>query len=157
MIAWIVSVSFIEEVLFRGFLQSIFVKRFAKNRATLIFSILAASLVFGLTHLVQYDLGFYGELAQIFYAFFIAFLFGAIILITRKIWPVIVLHTLINITAVLYTFSSEYTLVNDKTYETPIQFFWEQTLLFLPCFIYGFYLLWNLKEKELRDILSLKE
>lgn len=158
LISWVVSVSFVEEFLFRGFLQSIFIKKFTHNKTTLIYSILGASMVFGLSHLITYDLGFYLELAQVLYAFFLAFLFGAFIVITRKIWPSIVLHALVDIPAVLDVFSSEYSFLRPNFYDsTSIQDFLEPTLIILPCFLYGMYLLLKLKDEEVQEILSLKE
>ena len=155
---WIISVSFVEELVFRGLLQSVIIKKFARNKITLISSVFIASVIFGAFHLIDFDLGFYNELSQLFYAMFLGVLFGVFILITRKIWPVILIHTLINIPSVLGIFQSDIVVLSqDISFDNSQPkdlYYW--TLLHLPCFIYGIYLLVKLEPQEVEEIIDRK-
>ena len=155
LIFWVFSIAFLEELMFRSFLQSVLIKKIAKNKKSLILCVLASSIIFGLSHLIKYNQGYYGEMAQVLYSFFIGFLMGTLLLLTRKIWPSILIHFLINIPSVLEIFVTEKSLLtkNGSNY-TDVNDFIYLVVLTLPCFIYGMYFLIKLSQKEVNELIS---
>lgn len=139
---WTISIGFSEELMFRGFLQSIFIQKFTTNKTSLILCVLLAAIIFGLMHLVNYSYGFYGETVQVLYSIFFGILFGATLLLTRKIWPIILTHMLIDFFGVIDIF--ERTEVN-LNYKISANYNSDDFLylffLALPCLIYGTHLL----------------
>lgn len=153
-IYWTFSIGFIEELLFRALLQSSLIKKFKKNKISLVKSIIIQSLIFAAMHLIKLNSGFYGELSQFLYSFFIGFMFGVLLIITKRIWPLILLHMLIDLFAMIPLFESEITLLETMNSKTTVKEFYYQFFLLLPYFIYGLYLL---KEYSFKDILHFKE
>ncbi len=96
LIVYAISIGFAEELSIRGFLQSYFIKRFGTTKKAIVQSIFAAALFFGLIHLLNFDKGIYGELSQVGFALFIGLMFGALLVITKRIYPLIILHSIID-------------------------------------------------------------
>lgn len=96
LIVYSISIGFAEELSIRGFLQSYFIKRFGTTKKAIVQSIFAAALFFGLIHLLNFDKGIYGELSQVCFALFIGLMFGALLVITKRIYPLIILHSIID-------------------------------------------------------------
>ena len=96
LIVYSISIGVAEELSIRGFLQSYFIKNFGTSKKAIVQSIFAAALFFGLIHLLNFDKGIYGELSQVFFALFIGLLFGVLLVITKRIYPLIILHTIID-------------------------------------------------------------
>jgi len=94
-------------------------------------------------------------MAQVLYSFFIGFLLWTLLLLTRKIWPSILIHFLINIPSVLEIFVTEKSLLtkNGSNY-TDVNDFIYLVVLTLPCFIYGMYFLIKLSQKEVNELIS---
>ncbi|MBB6523045.1 CPBP family intramembrane glutamic endopeptidase [Pseudoteredinibacter isoporae] len=95
-VVYCLSIGFAEELSIRGFLQSHFIKHFGKSKKGILLSVLAASLFFGVIHLIKFDSGLYGEFAQLFYATFIGLMFGILLVVTKRIYPLIIVHALID-------------------------------------------------------------
>lgn len=92
------SVGFVEEFIFRGILQSVFLKKFIHHKNGIYISVLLPALLFGLLHLLNLDTSnIAASLSQVVYAFFIGSAFGAILLKTNKLIPLAILHGLIDI------------------------------------------------------------
>ena len=91
-------VGFAEEYLFRGLLLSLFLKKYGTRQNGVFLSILITSIFFGLFHLINLvkndNVG--QVLVQVFYAMFIGFFFGALLLKTNKLIPIAITHGLIN-------------------------------------------------------------
>lgn len=79
-----------EEVIFRGFLMHYLVFWFGHTPADILAAAFVSSLLFAYLH------GYQGWPAMV-KIFFLAILFAAIFIVTRSLWPVIFLHTLIDI------------------------------------------------------------
>jgi membrane protease YdiL (CAAX protease family) len=91
------SVGFVEEFVFRGFLQAVFLKHFMHRKGGILIGLFVPALLFGLLHLANLDLSnMAGTVAQVIYAFFIGFSFGVILLRTNKLIPLAIIHGLIN-------------------------------------------------------------
>lgn len=91
------SIGFSEELSLRGFLQSYLVKHSGQKKQDLLYAVLIAAVIFGLLHFIAFDKGLYGELGQFFYASFIAFCFGMLLLVTKRLYPLILGHALIDV------------------------------------------------------------
>lgn len=149
-IVWVLSVGFSEEFMLRGFVQSLLLKFYATSKKKLVFCVIGAAIIFGLLHLVKFDKGLYGELTQVAYATFIGTMFGALLLRTHKIWPLVMLHALIDFSGNLEKFQTTETTVyiganGTATLEDSLVI----VLLLLPCFIYGLILL---RKVEVKDV-----
>ena len=105
-----------EEFLCRGWLQNEFIERYSENRKNVITSIVLASLVFGLMHLLNVtSQTLYETILQIINAASIGVLLGSIYYKTKNIWSVIFLHSIYDFAL----FMGEINLVKECTYNTP--------------------------------------
>ncbi|MCZ4318383.1 CPBP family intramembrane metalloprotease [Aequorivita viscosa] len=91
-------VGFAEEYLFRGLLQSLFLKKYGLRKNGILISILLSSVLFGLFHLLNLtrndNVG--QVLIQVIFAIFIGFFFGVMVLKTNRLNPLAITHGLIN-------------------------------------------------------------
>ena len=90
------SVGMVEELSFRGIIQNLFIDFFGKKRKGIIKSIVLSALLFALIHLINFNKGLWGEIAQFSYALFIGLSFGVVLFITKRIYPLIIIHGLID-------------------------------------------------------------
>lgn len=97
-IIYCISIGFAEELSIRGYLQSHLVTHLDGTRRGTIISVFASSLFFGLIHLLSFDKGIYGEISQVFYATFIGVMFGTLLVITRRLYPLIIIHAIVDFT-----------------------------------------------------------
>lgn len=150
-ILYCISVGISEELSIRGFLQSFLIQN-SKGVSNHIFkSICIASLVFGLLHLFKFDKGVYGEIGQVFFATFIGFCFGVLLVIVKRLYPLIIAHSLIDMAADFDAIAKPVTPIVDKP-----QSFIEASLivlLVLPIFIYGIILF----KKNVKSLKNLNE
>lgn len=92
------TVGFAEEFLFRGLLQSLFLKKYSSHKNGILLGTLIPAIIFGLFHLINLinNDDVLAVLTQVVFASFIGFFFGVLVLKTNKIIPVAVTHGLIN-------------------------------------------------------------
>ncbi len=92
------TVGFAEEFLFRGLLQSVFLKKYHASKNGILISLLFSAFIFGLFHLINLTKNdnVPAVFIQAVYATFIGFFFGILVLRTNKIIPVAITHGLIN-------------------------------------------------------------
>ncbi|MFT6334117.1 MAG: membrane protease YdiL (CAAX protease family) [Saprospiraceae bacterium] len=92
------SVGFVEEFIFRGILQSVFLKKYGHKKSGILLSIFFPAALFGGLHLLTLDMSnIAASIGQVVYAFFIGAAFGAILLKTNKLIPLAILHGIIDI------------------------------------------------------------
>ncbi len=113
-------IGFSEEVIFRGYVQSALIQRFRGKRGGIVFAVLLSSAVFGMMHLVNgvgdIDVGpgftvelemtaqsWANALVQAVYATLFGILFGAVLLKSNKLWPLILMHALVDFPSSLQT------------------------------------------------------
>jgi uncharacterized protein len=91
------SSGFVEEVVFRGLMLRAFLPRGAWT------AVITTSAVFGLTHALNVFAGYTPlyALLQVAYALAIGFCFGAMVVKSRLLWPLIIVHGLGNFAAFL--------------------------------------------------------
>jgi membrane protease YdiL (CAAX protease family) len=115
------------------------IKRFGKTKRNIILSVFASALFFGFIHLIKFDKGIYGELSQVFFATFIGVMFGFLLVITKRIYPLIIIHAIIDFVAKL---DATGVPIKQKIAEpTSVENAILTTLLVLPCLIYGIFLM----------------
>ncbi|SEK31523.1 hypothetical protein SAMN04487910_0231 [Aquimarina amphilecti] len=133
------SIGFAEELSLRGFLQSYLIKHLGSTKKNIILSVLISSLFFGLLHIINFDNGFYGELSQIIYATFIGVMFGTLLVVTKRIYPLIIIHAIIDFVGDFETIGLpvKKTVSESGSLENAILI----TLLISPCLLYGIFLM----------------
>jgi len=133
------SIGFAEELSIRGFMQSHLINYFGQTKKSIVISIFIASAFFGVIHLINFDKGFYGEMSQVCFATFIGVMFGVLLVITKRIYPLILVHTIIDFVADLDTVGMPITekISDPTTLETAIII----TLLAFPCLLYAVFLM----------------
>ncbi len=111
-----VFIGIAEEFLCRGWLQNEFIERFSDDKKSVIKSIMLASLVFGVMHIIN-ALGqsLFETILQIINAVSLGMLLGSIYYKSKNIWSVIFLHAFYDFSI----FLGEMNLVKDCTYGTP--------------------------------------
>lgn len=93
------SVGFVEEILFRGVIMTLLVKKWGSTRKGIYLAVITSSLLFSILHFVNFLAGRYTLLAvftQIGFALFFGVFFGACMLRNNSIWPVIFTHALFD-------------------------------------------------------------
>ena len=137
-----ISVGFVEEVLFRGVMLPLMLRKWGNSRKGIYWTVIFSSAVFGLVHLFNLMMGrrtLMGTIPQIVYAIFFGVYFAACFLRNNSIWPVIFTHALFdacgNFTEI--ALNSDFGVKIDATWQS----FGFTVLFTLPLFIYGLILL----------------
>ncbi|TVZ56668.1 hypothetical protein OD91_1964 [Lutibacter sp. Hel_I_33_5] len=133
------SIGISEELSIRSVLLPLISKYFGNDRKAQIKAVLISSLIFGLLHLIKFDKGLYGEISQVFFATFIGLMFGYLLLVIKRIYPLIIIHAIIDFAAKLDAINKPvkkfvYDLMDLESAILTI-------VLTLPCLIYGIYIL----------------
>ena len=120
-------VGFVEEVVFRGFLQTAMAKTNVKS------AIIVSALTFGAGHIVNLLTGHGAAetFAQIIYAAAIGFAFAVVCHFGGSLWPCVITHSLIDITSV---FSNNEGLSSNS-------FSIAHVVIIALCLAYGFYVI----------------
>ena len=146
------SVGFIEEILFRGLILPLMLKKWGSSRGGIYLSVLLSSSIFGLLHLINFFMGRYtllSTLAQITFGTFFGVFFAACFLRTRSIWPVIFTHALFDLCGNL----NEITLNSHfgKVQETTLQGALVVVAVTLPLLLYGLFILRKVEPNHVMD------
>ncbi|MFK8059888.1 MAG: CPBP family intramembrane glutamic endopeptidase [Polaribacter sp.] len=139
LVIYCLSIGFSEELSLRSVLLPLFSKYFGDNKKAQIKAVFISALLFGFLHLIKFDKGIYGEISQVFFATFIGVLFGAVLLVTKRIYPLIIIHAIVDFTAKLDTINMpvKENVANPMGLESAFL----TILLTLPCLIYGIYIM----------------
>jgi len=103
-----ISVGFLEEIVFRSLIQGSFMN---KKKYGVYMSVFISALIFAFAHIIniQYDyISISSVASQIFAAFCLGSLFGAILIRTKNIYPIILIHSAISFFSLLGTLFPEY-------------------------------------------------
>lgn len=133
------SIGFSEELSLRSVLLPLFIKHFGNDKKSVVKAIVIAAVVFGLLHLIKFDKGIYGELSQLCFATFIGVLFGALLITTKRIYPLIIIHSLIDFAAKIDTIGIPFQAKTAS--ETEISGAIFSVIFTLPCLLYGIYIM----------------
>jgi membrane protease YdiL (CAAX protease family) len=139
LVIYCLSIGFSEELSIRSVLLPLLSKYFGNDRKAKIKAIFISAFIFGLLHLFKFDKGLYGEISQVLYASFIGVMFGAVLLVIKRVYPLIVIHAIIDFAAKIDTINIpvKENVANSMDMESALF----TILLTLPCLIYGFYLI----------------
>ncbi|MEQ8302028.1 MAG: CPBP family intramembrane glutamic endopeptidase [Cyclobacteriaceae bacterium] len=150
------AVGFAEEFLFRGILQSLFLKKFITRKGGLLIGIFIPALLFGLFHFVNFIKS--GEIApvliQVIFASFIGFFFGVLVIKTNKLIPLAFTHGLINFFLSLQTLPGLQSKISDALPDqggasiAPL-------ILFLPLLIIAFFVFRTINKVEVDEKLKI--
>lgn len=134
-----ISIGISEELSLRSVILPLFSKYFGNNKKAQIKAVFTTALLFGLLHLIKFDKGIYGEVSQVFFASFIGVMFGAILLAMKRIYPLIILHAIVDFVAKLDSVGKpiKEVITNPMDLESALL----SILLTVPCLIYGIYVL----------------
>ena len=135
------SVGMVEELSFRGIIQNTFIEFFGKERKGIIKSIVLSALLFSLIHLINFNKGLWGEMAQFSYALFIGLSFGVVLFITKRIYPLIIIHGLIDFASGIDRMGISSYTIEPSTPENSILVI----LLLSPYLFYAIYLFKKIK------------
>lgn len=143
------TVGFAEEFIFRGILQPVFIKKFIGQKNGLFLGVLFPSLFFGLMHL--FNLGNNENIpqviGQVFYAIFIGFFFGVLVLKTNKLIPLAITHGLVN-----FFFSINQLpgikRIEEEMSDASMSSALGPILIFLPLFIIALIVLRKIKKED---------
>ncbi len=143
------TVGFAEEFLFRGLLQSLFLKKYISQKNGILISTLIPAIVFGLFHLINLinNEDVFAVLIQVVFATFIGFFFGVLVLKTNKILPVAVTHGLINFFFSIAFLPSLKVIEDSGASIAPI-------IITLPLFIIGLFVLKKIKKEDVMKKLN---
>lgn len=150
------AVGFGEEFMFRGLLQSLFLKTYIKHGRGLFLGVFIPALFFGLFHLVNLinSQEVLPVLIQVVFATFIGFFFGVLVLKTNKLIPLAITHGLINFFLSLQTLPSlNDTSINNASNEG-IGAALGPLILFLPLFIIGLFIIKKMSKESTQEKLN---
>jgi hypothetical protein len=146
------AVGFAEELIFRGVLQSFFLKKFLHRKSGLFLGTFIPAVVFGLFHLINILKG--GPLLPVFiqvvFATFIGFFFGVVLLKTNKLIPLAIAHALINFSFSLQSLPNLKNQMPQDAANASIA----PIIIFLPLFIIALFLLKKIDKNEVGEKLA---
>ena len=139
LLVYCISIGFSEELALRAVLQTYIIRYFGGTKRGISYGVFGAALFFALLHLIKFDRGLYGEIAQMLFAFFIGTMFGVLLIVTKKLYPLIIIHALIDFVAKLDNVGTP--VATGAAEPTSLINSIAAVLITLPCFIYALFLL----------------
>lgn len=140
------AVGFVEEILFRGVILTLLVQKWGRTRRGIYLAVIVSSVLFSLLHIINFIMGRYTLLAvltQTGFALFFGVFFGACLLRTNSIWPIIFTHALFDACGNLE--DNSVGAVFTRAHTTNPQGAITALLLTLPLLFYGLIILRKVK------------
>jgi len=144
LLAYCLSIGFVEEISMRGFVQNELIAFFGDEKPAILKSILISATLFAVLHLLNFDKGLFGEIAQVGYALFIGLAFGATLYLTKRIYPLILVHAFIDFFSKIEAVGSVEPTVGQQTAQGSITII----VLLSPYLFYAFYLFTKIKTQK---------
>ena len=142
------SVGFVEEFVFRGILQAVFLKKYIHHKNGIYISIFLPAFLFGALHLLNLDMNnIAASISQAIYAFFIGAAFGAIVLKTNKLVPLALLHGVIDIVFSLHVLTDT-NAIPGKLPPQDINSAISAVVIVLPLFIAGLFIIRRIPKQQ---------
>ena len=141
-----ISVGLFEEIVCRGAMLTIILRKYGINRKGVYLSVLITSLLFGSAHIINFIMGRFSllsVLSQIIYATFFGTFFSACLLRSRSIWPIVLSHALFDLCGNLTDLPVNGTY--GSLYQAGFSEAMVSVVLLLPLFLYGLFLLRKVK------------
>lgn len=129
-------VGFVEETLFRGIILYALVRVWGRSKRGIIVSVIVQAALFGVLHVLQVITGssLTTALMVMLNSFLSAIWWGVMVLQWRSLWPVILFHSLSNISVLVKGIASAYI-------EPAVAAYGRATLLEMPLVVLGIWLL----------------
>ncbi|GAP13387.1 CAAX protease self-immunity [Longilinea arvoryzae] len=137
------STGFFEEILFRGLILNLFLRKWGTTRGGTYLAVVVSSSIFGIAHLINLVMGrrtLLSTLPQIAYGTFFGIFFAACFLRNKSIWPVIFCHALFDMCGNFQDIAVG-SLTFGKIEETSPEAALVTIAIMLPLMLYGFFLL----------------
>jgi len=137
------STGLFEELLCRGVVLIVMLHKWGDSKKGIYISVIASSILFGVTHIINFALGrstLIATFTQIAFGFFIGVFFAAYFLRIRSIWPAIILHAAFNMCGSLQDIAIGGGL-RAGVYSMTLGDAIANILVTLPFLIYGLYIL----------------
>lgn len=129
-----------EEIMFRGLVLLAMVFAWGPTKKGLTKAVLLSSLLFGLIHLLNIvELPIEVVFLEVLVAAMLGFLWAAILMASRSMWPAIILHWLTNAAV-------NVKLLGINNFQETFSMHLGRTIFFIPLVVYGAYLVWKLPE-----------
>ncbi|WP_394748759.1 CPBP family intramembrane glutamic endopeptidase [Spongiimicrobium salis] len=138
LLGYCISIGFSEELALRAVLQSYIIKYLKKDKKRVLYGVFGAAFFFAILHLIKFDKGVYGEMAQLLFAFFIGSMFGMLLLVTKRLYPLIVIHAIIDFVAKLD--NAGIPIDGNGAEPTSLISALASVVLTLPCMLYAWFL-----------------
>jgi hypothetical protein len=152
------SIGFSEEFVFRGFMNSVLLKKYHKNKRGIFLSVLLPAILFGSLHLLNFKIeNISGEISQFLYAVFFGVFFGAVLLKTNKLLPIAIIHGLIDFVFGFDGLFNEVATKEETNMLSEVISAIASSVVVLPLFIIGILILKKIKPEDItQKITSLK-
>ena len=155
-------VGFAEEFVFRGYLQSIFLKKYISRENGIFFGVLFPAIFFGASHLLNLTVNdnVPQVIGQSIYAIFIGFFFGVVLLKTNKLIPLAITHGLINfffLFGLLPSLSVNKESAVTMTHLEQLKSAAAPLLVFIPLFFVGLILLRKINKDDVQKKIKWRE
>jgi membrane protease YdiL (CAAX protease family) len=138
--------SVMEEIMFRGLTLVAMVLAWGSTQKGLVKAVLLSSLLFGLIHLFNVvELPIEVVFLEVLVAALLGFLWAAITLASRSLWPAIILHWLTNAAVNLK-------LIGIDNFQETFAMHIGRAIFFIPLVVYGAYLVWKLPESSQNEL-----
>lgn len=146
------AVGFAEELLFRGVLQSFFLKKFIDRKSGIFFGTFIPAVAFGLFHLINLTKNglVLPVLIQVVFATFIGFFFGVLLLKTNKLIPIALVHALINFSFSLQNLPGLQSEGEQEAASASVA----PIIIFFPLFIVALFLMKKIDKAEVHEKLN---
>ena len=130
--------SLMEEIVFRGLILLAMVFAWGSNKTGIVKAVVFSSLYFGLIHLFNLAEQPVGVvLFQAVGAALLGILWAAIVLVTKSLWPVIIIHWLTNAAVNIK-------LIENVNFQATAEMYGLLAIFFIPMAVLGTYLVWKL-------------
>lgn len=145
------SVGFVEEFIFRGILQSVFLKKYSHKKNGILLSIFLPAALFGGIHLLNLNMSnIPASISQAVYAFFIGAAFGAILLKTNKLIPLAIIHGLIDLVFSIPTLLDDSAKIGEIEQQDIGQAIGSM-LVVAPLFIVGLFIMRKISRESVQE------
>ena len=148
----VIGIGIREECIFRGTIQNILAKKYAKSVKGIWITVIVAALSFGLTHITNVFFGMdpLAVLTQVISATCLGILFGAVYLRSGSIWALILIHTLTDIAGLA---QSTFLYFDDIEDMNQLSWSWKKLIIYLIYIGFAAFLLRPSKHKQICESL----
>lgn len=153
-------VGFAEEFVFRGYLQSVFLKKYISRDRGVFLGVFFPAIFFGASHLLNLTVNdnVPQVIGQATYAIFIGFFFGAVLLKTNKLIPLAITHGLINFFFLFRLLPSLNSNMEPAVAITLLEQIISAAvplLIFIPLFVIGLMLLRKITQEDVQKKINI--